>query len=310
MAMKIKCRSILYKLPAFLLILQICSCKKLEEYNQKPELESLQQGIKITAALGYCASVVMSVIEGDELPDNVIFEKNTGLIYISIDKNHPLPFNKNIGDIIIAFTWSGRAGLMSVLFAKIDLLGGNTKLYGLHLMPFMKRSEEEGIYAMFEKQDIIVGNGSDTLLDMTNITDVVFNTKVNQLNSEEPNDAFVAVKQNVWFINIDQKNTYSNVYDDNITVNGGGQIVEAKGAAGGIMYHAMIGTKINYSICNMNPVSGFALTQNFKFGGEPYIDLGNSLLSFHNTCDGKAFVDVSTGKYLGYIHKYLTLNLN
>ncbi len=308
--MKIKLKSILYKLFASLLILQMCSCKKLEEYNQKPELESLQQGLKTSAALGYCTSVVMSVIEGDELPDNVIYEKNTGLIYVSIDKTHPLPFNKNIGDIVIAFKWSGNAGLMSVLFANIDLLGGKTRLYGLYLMPFMKRSEEEGIYTMFEKQDIIIGNGSDTLLDMSNITDIVFNTKVIQLNSEKPDDAFAAVKQNVWFMNIDQNNTYSNVYDDNITVTGGGQIVEVKGASGGIIYHAMIRTLINYSICNMNPISGFAFSQNFKFGDEPYIDLGNSLLSFHNTCDGKAHVDVSTGKYLSYNNKYITLNLN
>jgi hypothetical protein len=308
--MKIKLTSILYKLFASLLILQMCSCKKLEEYNQKPELESLQQGLKTSAALGYCASVVMSVIEGDELPDNVIYKRNTGLIYVSIDKNHPLPFNKNIGDIVIAFKWSGNAGLMSVLFAKIDLLGGKTRLYGLYLMPFMKRSEEEGIYTMFEKQDIIIGNGSDTLLDMSNITDIVFNTKVTQLNSEKPDDVFAAVKQNVWFLNIDQNKTYSNVYDDNITVTGGGQIVEAKGASGGIIYHAMIRTLINYSICNMNPISGFAFSQNFKFGDEPYIDLGNSLLSFHNTCDGKAHVDVSTGKYLSYNNKYITLNLN
>lgn len=308
--MKIKCRSILYKLPAFLLLLQICSCKKFEEYNQKPELESLQQGLKTSAALGYCASVVMSVIEGDELPDNAVYEKNTGLIFIKIDKTHPLPFNNNIGEIVIAFKWSDRGGLMSILFAKIDLLGGKTKLCGLYLLPFMKRSEEEGIYAMFEKQNIIIGNGSDTLLDMSDITDVIFNTKINQLNSEKPDDAFVAVKQNVWFINIEQNNTYSNVYDDNITVSGGGQIIEAKGAEGGIIYHAMISTKINYSICKINPISGFALSQNFKFGGKPYIDLGNSLLSFHNTCDGKAHVDVSTGKYMRYNNKYITLNFN
>jgi hypothetical protein len=293
-----------------LLVLLFFSCNKFKEYNQKPELESLQQGLKTSAAIGYCASVVMSVVEGRDLPANVIYEKNTGLIYIRIDDNYPLPFNKNIGDIIIAFNWSGTAGLMSVLFANIDLLGGNVKLCGLHLVPLMKQSEEEGIWAMLEKQDIIIGNGSDTLLDMSNITDVVFNTKVSRLNAEKPNDAFVAVKQNIWFINISQNKTYANVYDDNITISGGGQIAEVKGTSGGIIYHAMIKTKINYSICKMNPIDGFAFLQNFKAGGEPYIDLGNSLLSFHNTCDGNAHVDISTGKYITYNNKYISLNLN
>ena len=302
--------SILHKLLVILIILQFCSCSKFKEYNQEPELESLQHGLKTSAAIGYCASVVIAVAEGQELPENVVFDKSTGLIYIKIDNIHPLPFNKNIGDIVIAFNWSGRAGLMSVLFANIDLLGGNIKLYGLHLVPVMKQSEGEEICAMFTKQDIIIGNGSDTLLDMSNITDIVFNTKISQLNSEKPNDTFVAVKQNVWFINVDQNKTYANVYDDNITITGGGQIAEAVGTSGGVVYHAMIQAKINYSICNKNPIDGLAFSQNFKFGGEPYIDMGNSLLSFHNTCDGKARVVVSTGKYMTYNNKDISLNLN
>ena len=302
--------SILHKLFAILIILQFISCNKFKEYNQEPELGSLQQGLKISAAIGYCASAVMSVVEGQELPGNVVYDKNTGLIYIKIDNEHPLPFNKNIGDIVVAFQWSGNAGLMSVLLANIDLLGGNVKLCGLHLVPFMKQSQEEEVLAILTKQDIIIGNGSDTLLDMSNITDIVFNSKVDQLNSEKPNNAFVAVKQNIWFININQNKTYSNLYDDNITVSGGGQILEARGASGGIIYHAMIETRINYSICNMNPIDGFALSQNFKFGGEPYVDLGNSLLSFHNACDGKAHVSISTGKYFTYNNKDISLNLN
>jgi hypothetical protein len=163
---------------------------------------------------------------------------------------------------------------------------------------------------MFTKQDIIIGNGSDTLLDMSNITDVVFNTKISQLDSEKPNDTFVAVKQNVWFINVDQNKTYSDVYDDNITINGGGQIAEVVGVSGGVIYHAMIGTKINYSVCNKNPIDGIAFSQNFKAGGEAYIDLGNSILSFRNMCDGKAHVVVSTGKYMTYSNKDISLNLN
>ena len=270
--------SILHRLLAILIILQFCSCNKFKEYNQEPELESLRQGLKTSAAIGYCASVVMAVVEGQELPSNIIRDNNTGLIYIKIDDNHPLPFNKNIGDIVMAFNWSGRAGLMSILLTNIDLLGGNIKLCGLYLVPIMKETEEEDICAMFTGQDIIIGNGSDTLLNMSNITDIVFNTKINQLNSEKPNDAFVAVKQNVWFINIDQNQTLSDLYDDNITINGGGQIAEVKGTSGGVIYHAMIETKINYSVCNMNPIDGSAFLQNFKAGGRPYIDLGNSLI--------------------------------
>jgi hypothetical protein len=302
--------SILRKLLILTIILPFCTCGKINEYNHEPELESLRQGLRTSAAVGYCASIVMSVENGKQLPANVVYDKNTGLIYVKIDNNHPLLFTNKIGDIVIAYTWSQRAGLMSVLFANFDVLGGKTKLYGLHLVPLMKNLENDGVLAVFQKQDIIIGNGSDTLLDMSNITDIVFNSKIDQLNSDRPNDVFVAAKQNVWFINIDPNNTYSNVYDDNITINGGGQIAEVVGNSGGVIYHGMIDTKINYSICNQNPVSGFALSQNFKVGGEPYIDLGSSLLSFHNNCDGKVHVDISTGKYLNYFNKDISLFSN
>ncbi|HEY4787303.1 MAG TPA: hypothetical protein VIH57_14690 [Bacteroidales bacterium] len=284
-----------------------CSCNKFKEYNQKPELESLQQGLKTSAAVAYCVSVASSAFKGAPLPDNVTFDKSSGLIYININKAHPLPFNQNIGDIIVACHWENNSGVMAVLFANIDILGGQVKLYGLNLVPFTERTD--GIWAMFARQDIILGNGSDTILNTANISDLLFNTQLDRLNSGKPTDAFVAVKQNVWFINIDQANTLSNVYDDKITISGGGQIAEVKGETGGVIYHALIDAKINYSLCSKNPIDGFALSQNFKAGGQPIVDLGDSFLSFHNTCDGMAHVDFSSGKYVSYFGKNISLNI-
>ena len=298
-----------YKIVALLTVIILCSCEKYKGYNQKPELESLRQGLKTSAAIGYCVSIAASAYKGMVLPDNVTSEKKSGLIYIRIDKDHPLPFNKNIGDIVLAYIWGNDGGIISVLFGNLDILGGEIKLYGLYLVPFIVNYEGDGILALFEKQDIILGNGSDTILDLSNITDPVFNTKMDHLNSIKPSDVFAAVKQNVWFINIDQNGTYSDMYDDNIIVTGGGQILEVRGASGGIIYHALINAKINYSVCSKNPISGFALSQNFKAGGEPYLDLGNSYLSFHRNCDGLVHVELSTGKYIRYNNKDIALEL-
>ncbi len=286
----------------------ITSCKKIDQYNQKPELESLQQGLRTSTAIGYCVSIANAAYCGNPLPENVLFDKNTGLIYVKIDEDHPLPFNKNVGDIIIAGLWDNHGGIISILLGNIDIIGGDIKLYGLHTIPVIKRSDEEDIMAVFADQDIIVGNGSDTILDLSNITNIIFNKELDRLNKEKQTDPFVVVKQNVWFINVDQRGTTANVMDDKITINGGGQIVEARSESGGIIYHALIDTKVDFSSCTLNPVSGNALSQNFKAGAS-FIDLGNSLLSFHGSCDGKAHVDLSTGKYLGYNGKQISLNL-
>ncbi len=291
-------------------ILLVTSCTKFERHNQKPELESLQQGLRTSAAIGYCASVVTSASKGMALPDNVAYDKSSGLIYIDIDAAHPLPFNKSIGDIVIAFHWGLNGGVMSVLFANIDILGGTTRLYGLYAVPLIERVYEKDIRAIVVKQDIILGSGSDTILDLSNITNTLFNSKLELLETEDPSDTFVAVKQNFWIINVKQNTTPSDIYDDDFIINGGGQIAEVKGESGGVVYHAMIDTKINYSVCPLNPVEGYALSQNFKAGGEPLVDLGNSLLNFRNSCDGKAHVVISTGKYLTYSNKDIELELN
>jgi hypothetical protein len=286
------------------------SCKKIKEYEQKVELEPLQQGLKTSAALGYCASVALDAFTGKELPSNVLFVKNTGLIYVKVDKEHPLPFNNAVGDIVIAGLWQNNCGLISVLLSKIDILGGDVKLYGFYTIPVIKnRDNDDALITVFARQDIVVGNGSDTILRLGDITQTVFNAEMDRVNSAKPTDAFVVVKQNVWYIDVKQNNTPANLYDDDITVNGGGQIAEIKGTTGGVMYHAMINTNINFNECSINPVDGFALIQNFKAGGELFVDLGNSFMSFHNNCDGKLHVDFCSGKYLSSNGKNISLNL-
>lgn len=305
--MKTLVGNILIILFLFIGVTGIISCKKINQYNQKPELESLQQGLKTCTAIGYCVSIANAAYSGDPLPENVLFDKHTGLIYVKIDAPHPLPFNKNIGDIIIAGLWDNHGGIISILLGNINIIGGDVKLYGLHTIPVIKR-EGEDIMAVFADQDIIVGNGSNTILDLSNITNIVFNKELDRLNKDKPTDPFAVVKQNIWFINIDQRGTTANIMDDKITINGGGQIVEARSESGGIIYHALIDTKVDFSSCRLNPVSGNALSQNFK-AGKSFIDLGNSLLSFHGSCNGKAHVEFSTGKYLGYNGKEISLNL-
>lgn len=69
----------LRKLICILIILQFCSCNKIKEQSQEPELESLQHGIKTSAAIAYCTSVVMAVAEGQELPDNITNKKGSAI---------------------------------------------------------------------------------------------------------------------------------------------------------------------------------------------------------------------------------------
>ena len=106
-------------------ILLLSSCKKLRQLNQPPELEPVQQGLRTSTAIAYCASIAVSAFEGKPLPSNVVFDKNLGLIYIKIDESNPLPFNSNIGDIVVAGLWQQNEGVISIFFANVDILAGS-----------------------------------------------------------------------------------------------------------------------------------------------------------------------------------------
>ncbi|MBN2348033.1 MAG: hypothetical protein JXJ22_04300 [Bacteroidales bacterium] len=306
----------------FLLIafIFLSSCEKIREYNQKPELGSLQQGLKTSVAIGYCSSVAMSAFKGDPLPDNVTtvtrhsdIYSSSWLLYINFNSGNPLPFNSNIGDIIVAGIGDAEGGVISVLFGDFDLLNHNLRLYGIQTVPVIEQEDyatgEKSILTLFVKEDIIIGNVSSDVFLNLDLSEMQFSTEMNRYSTPIPSDAYVAVKQNVWFVKVDQDETSDNMYDDMYTIHGGGQIAETDGISGGIIYHAMINTKVNYSMCTKNPISGVGFSQNFKAGGDILIDLGNTLLSFHSNCDGKAHVDFSSGKYIGYNGKDIALDL-
>lgn len=293
------------------------SCRKYKEYNQQPELGSLQQGLKTSVAVGYCASIAMSAFREKALPSNVtIISKHSDEfnsswnLYIKTDKTHPLPFNSNIGDIVVTGLGDEDGGVISILFGDLNLLGGTIKLYGLYLVPVqLDIIDTTKITAVFFKEDFVFDKTqSNTILDF-NLTTLQFNSKMANIAKESSSDPYVAVRQNFWVINIYQNGSYANIYDDDYYIAGGGQVAEVEGSSGGIIYHAIMDTRVNYSVCTKNPIHGFAFSQNLKANGNVSVDLGNSILSFHSNCDGMVHVDLSTGKYLGYNGKSISLGI-
>ncbi len=214
-------------------VVSFFACNKLKDLNQQPDLTPLTQGFKATAAIGYCASIAQSAFNGDPLPANMQFSSQSksgftgaGIITVTVDANNPLPFNHNTGSIIIGGLWSGNSGVISILFANIDLLSAQVKFYGLYTVPVFIDASGKTV-VVFAQQDIVVGQGQDTLINL-NLTKAQFDVvQTDPVYSAVSNDPFVAVTQNVWQISLDQHSTPSNFYDDLLSVTGGGQIVSA-----------------------------------------------------------------------------------
>lgn len=290
-------------LPLFAVIVYGESCQRLDELDESPELLPLEQGFKTSAAIGYCASLASSAFQGEALPPNVSFEAGSpgegytgaGILHVHVTANDPLPFNSHIGDILIAGLWNGNSGVISIIFADIDLLASDFQFYGMHTVPVFKDANGD-IQALFAEQDIVIGQGSDTLMNLS-LSKPKFDAELDRLNAPQPTDAFAAIAQKVWFIKINRQGTLTDLYDDQYRVTGGGQVLEARSTSGGVLYHAMINTEFSYAECPQNPSAGTAFIQNLKVGS--VTDLGNITLKFHDSCDGKADVLVATGKYVG-----------
>jgi len=302
------CRIIYCILIAGLLI----SCRKIRENAQEPELGSLQQGLKASAVVGYCASLAMNAFQGREMPGNVVLSLNNSdefsrswIMIVRINTAYPLQFNSGTGYLFIAGLGNEDGGVISMLFSDVDILEGNFDLGGIYTVPVIMQ-EDSSILTLFAEEDIVIGYGEDNLLNLS-LHQPGFNAEMARLETEMPHDVFAAVHQNVWFIKIDQSATPSDVYDDDFVVNGGGQIAEVESNSGGIIYHAMLDSRFGYSLCPSNPVRGTAFSQNLKADDVMMPDVGNFVLDFHNACDGKVLVGAATGKYWSYSGRSIDL---
>jgi hypothetical protein len=304
-------RHLSYIVLATALIFSLSSCKKVEEYNQDPELIPLKHGFQVSNTIAYCVSLANTLMKGEELPSNVVFETHntdgfsgSGIMYVDINSTYPLPYNENVGQIVMGVLWNENGGVVTAAFSDIDIIENKYKFIGIETIPIIEMSDGR-ILTLYAEQDIVIGEGMDTALHI-NMSSAQFQLELNRLDAIQPTESTAVVQQNVWFVNIDTGASLTNIYDDELVINGGGQIVSVESHTGGVLYHAMIGVESCFNSCGLNPVDGIGFIQNLKSGDKT--DLGHVTLSFHNSCDGKAFVEAAAGKYLGSNRKDVTLN--
>jgi hypothetical protein len=296
-----------------LILVFLCSCKKVKEYFHDPETEPVRQALKTSAAIGYSVSVAMSVMSGEKPP----FVISTGdcsnfpctfLIYININRDNPLMFSEeNTGEIIVAGLRPDEdVAIMTIVCTDINISTQSFTLLSVHTIPVIK--DEDRIIAVFSEMDINIGTDNDALLNL-DLSQQEIDSEVSRLDRQRPEDLYVAVEQNAWFIDIDQKNTPAYFHDDSYSITGGGQIVEVTGASGGIIQQAMLQVEIEPD-CLRNPVYGYALIKNTSVEDRKIPELGTAIFGFHNMCDGRADVTLATGVYLRSNGKSIPLGLN
>lgn len=290
------------------------SCdKETKEYFRDPETEPVVQSILASTAIGYTASLAMSVMAGEQLP-YVISTKNcpeypcASLIYVDINPNNPFPFTGDTsGEIIIAGLWPDADGaILTAFFYDLDISSSTFTLKNIHTFPVAR--EEGKLIAVFAGMDINLGSNPIFPLEL-NLTEGEINFELSRLDFNKPGDVYVAVDQHAYIVEIEQGSTLGDLSDDSYIITGGGQIIEVTDDTGGIIQQALLNVEMN-SLCFENPFGGLALIKNTKAGDNILPELGTALLSFRKPCDGMAEVTLATGIYIRSNGKMIPLELN
>jgi hypothetical protein len=206
------------------------------------------------------------------------------------------PFiSDNIGKLIITGLWASEdAGILTVLFTNFNLAGAEFKLLGIKTFPVTR--QENSIVVAFGGMDIDLDPESDELFTI-NLSEQEVESEFSRLGEERPEDLYMAVEQNAYFIGIEQNNTPSDISDDIYSFTGGGQLIEVTNNSAEIYQQAMLEVELSSSCIN-NPTNGFALLKKVSIQDESFPELGTAILEFHEQCDGLVQVDLATGIYI------------
>ncbi len=297
----------------FSLFLILNSCKKLDEYFREPDTESVKDVIKTSVFIGYTAELAMSAVSG-HAPSNVSTFRSgssfpcVAVVFIYPDGRFPVPFAKNANSEISVFGFwpDENTALITILVSELNIRTSTFTLHDVHSVPVIK--SDSSISVVYAAIDINFGqNDRDELMKFDYSTGEL-NVELGRFNIIPSDDLNVLVEENAWFVNINQNNTEGYPSDDSYSITGGGQLVEASESTAGAFQQALLGVRINYD-CLRNPLEGFSLIQKVAVEGEKFPETGTAILSFHDACNGKAYVELATGMYITSIGRHVSFEM-
>lgn len=303
-----------YHTPLLLLpVILLFSCNKEDAYFKDPETESIIHTIKVSSVIGYCSSLAMTVMSGEQLPGVYATRSCSNypcasLIFVDLNTNITLPFtNDQNGQIVIAGLWTAvNEAILTLFIYDIDISTPEFTLKNVHTFPVTERDGK--FLAVFAGMDINLGSNPILPVEL-NLSDGEINFELDRLDMDSPGDINVAVEQHAYIIEIDQHETVTNLNDDSFIITGGGQLIEVTDNKGGIIQQAMLDVLIEAG-CQENPRNGYALIKNTSAGDKTIPELGTAIFDFHSLCDGMADISLATGVYIRSNGKSIPLNFN
>lgn len=279
----------------FIILITLFSCNKLRDYLKEPDTQKIAETLRSTRLTGYSAAIAMGIINGNSFPNANLARSNEGYpctVVINIDLGHESDWPAE--KATIAGIWADEnTAVLSVIYSNYNYRSNLIELVGIETIPVILKGDD--IHIAIGSQEISLNPDQKALLTI-DLDDFQFESEILRLDVPRPNDVYIAVSQNAYFIDINTKGTLNSVDDDSYTISGGGQFIEVEDNSVEIAQQAFIDAYISSS-CQLNPLSGMGLLRITGVEEDKYPEMGSVLLEFENTCEGKAKVTVATGIY-------------
>jgi hypothetical protein len=277
------------------------SCRKLKNYFREPDTEVIIETLHSAVLTGYAANVAMAVIAGHSVSNVTASRSNAGfpcttLMVVDLSSGTDLPVvTDKASAITIAGLWPNETtAILTLLFTDFHTASATLELVGIETIPVIR--EDNDIHVALASMDVKLNPDQESILQL-NLTTFEVESELLRLESTRPTDVYVAVTQDVYYINVNNNGTMDDPADDAYSVTGGGQLVEVANNSAEIMQQALVDVLVSPA-CATNPLAGMALIKATGVESEGFPEMGTALLEFTDECDGTAHVFVATGMYV------------
>ncbi len=296
----------------FLCLITLVSCNKVRDYLRDPDPSPLIETIHATSLTAYAANVAFALMDGHN-PGHVSFTRsNTGFpctTLMTIDatgmQNYPA-FGRG-SSVTVAGLWAdGSTAILSVMITRYESVAQTISVLGIKTIPVIR--EGEHISLALASMDIQLNPDQDALLSL-NLNTMDVQSELFRLDEPRPDDVYVAVLEDAYFIDIYNNTTTGTLDDDSYKITGGGQLVEVAGSDAEITQQAMVDVTLSPD-CHLNPVSGMALMKVTGLEDQGFPELGTAVFEFHSSCGGTAGIYAATGMYVASNGESISFRLN
>lgn len=293
---------LLTSLSAF--VLASCNSKDDFDFFQDVDPEPIEATVSTAVPVAYAATATSATVNGATLPNVEVVVPCAGfpcaiLLRVEIDEQS-LPFRLGVrGDILVAGYWtSATQGILSLSF--MDTAAGSSRFPVSNFTTIPVSVQGDEVRVVYANIDVDLSIGP---IDSVELTDAEVQLELARLQASPPNDTTVALGMDAWIITTDTRGTADDLSDDEYSIGGASQLVEASSSSSSsavaVFQLALVDTRISNE-CPLNPTTGSSILQDVAASSGPLFELpvvAVATIDFHPECDGRADVGIATGNY-------------